>query len=249
MGSKRNTNEVISSTDEIKIVADPDAVVATDEAASSEEGVSAETAEAPKKKKATGRIRTAKYKAVRAQVDKTKKYPPKAALELVKKLHYAKFDGTITAHAVVREAGISVPLTLPHSTGKTLRVAIATDEILADVKDGKIEFDILVAHPSFMPKLARFAPVLGPKGMMPNPKNGTLTPNPEAAKKKLEAGTVTIKTEKKAPLMHVRIGKNSMDIAELTANLETLIKSLKGKVLTMAVASSMSPGVKVEIAQ
>lgn len=247
MGSKRNTNEIISSTDEIKIVADPDAVVATDADASSEEGVSAETAEAPKKKKVTGRIRTAKYKAVRAQVDKTKKYTPKAALELVKKLHYAKFDGTITAHAVVREAGIAVPLTLPHSTGKSLRVVIATDEVLEDVKAGKIEFDVLVAHPSFMPKLARFAPVLGPKGMMPNPKNGTLTPNPEAAKKKLEAGTVTIKTEKKAPLMHVRIGKNSMEVAELTANLEALIKALKGKVLTMAVASSMSPGVKVEI--
>jgi large subunit ribosomal protein L1 len=148
---------------------------------------------------------------------------------------------------VVREAGTSVSLTLPHSTGKSVRVAIASDEVIAKIQAGEIDFDVLVAHPSFMPKLAKFAPVLGPKGLMPNPKNGTLTPNPEAAQKKLEAGTVTVKTEKKAPLMHVRIGKNSMETAQLTANLETLLKTLKGKVLSMAIASSMSPGVKVVI--
>lgn len=239
MGAKRNSG-VISSTDEIKIVADPDAV------ATSSEETSAETVEAPKKVKAPSRVRSSKYVAVRAQVDKTKKYPVKAAIDLVKKLSYASFDGTISAHVVVREAGISVPLTLPHSTGKSLRVAIVSDEVLSKIQDGQIDFDVLVAHPSFMPKLAKFAPVLGPKGLMPNPKNGTLTPNPEAAQKKLEAGTVTIKTEKKAPLMHVRIGKNSMETDQLVENMNALAKALKGKMLSWAIASTMSPGVKVE---
>lgn len=240
MGAKRNTG-VISSTNEIKIVADPEATAASVEATETA------PAEEPKKKKAASRVRSGKYVAVRAQVDKTKKYAPKAAIELVKKLSYTKFDGTITAHAVVREAGISVPLTLPHSTGKSVRVAVASDEVLAKIAEGQLDFDVLVAHPSFMPKLAKFAPVLGPKGLMPNPKNGTLTPNPEAAQKKLEAGTVTIKTEKKAPLMHVRIGKNSMDTDALVENVNTLVKSLKGKLLSLVVASSMSPGVKVEV--
>ncbi|MBW7955774.1 50S ribosomal protein L1 [Patescibacteria group bacterium] len=242
MGAKRNTG-VISSTDEIKIVADPDA-----QATSSEEATT-DVVEAPKKVKAPSRVRSTKYKAVRAQVDKTKKYEPKAAIELVKKLSYTTFEGTITAHAVVREAGISVPLTLPHSTGKSVRVAIASDEVLAKIQEGQLDFDVLVAHPSFMPKLAKFAPVLGPKGLMPNPKNGTLTPNPEAAQKKLEAGTITIKTEKKAPLMHVRIGKNKMETSQLVENMNALTKALKGKILSLAVASTMSPGVKVEIEQ
>lgn len=241
MGAKRNTG-VISSTDEVKIVADPEATTVSEE-------TSAEPAEAPKKAKATGRVRSTKYVAVRAQVDKTKKYSVKAAVELVKKLSYTKFDGTISVHAVVREAGLSVPLTLPHSTGKTVRVAIASDEVLAKIQDGQIDFDVLVAHPSFMPKLAKFAPVLGPKGLMPNPKNGTLTPNPEAAQKKLEAGTITIKTEKKAPLMHVRIGKNSMETDQIVENMNALGKALKGKLMSWAVASTMSPGVKVEVDQ
>ncbi len=238
MGAKRKTG-VISSTDEIKIVEAPAEEVT---------GQGAVTSEAPKKK-ASSRIRSKRYVSARSQVDKTKKYSTSAAIELVKKLSYAKFDGTITAHAVVKEVGVSVPLTLPHSTGKTVNVAVASDEVLAKIADGKIDFDILVAHPSYMPKLAKFAPVLGPKGLMPNPKNGTLTPNPEAQKKKLEAGTVTIKTEKKAPLLHVRIGKNSMATKQLVENVEALTKALGIKLVSLVVASSMSPGVKVAVEQ
>lgn len=240
MGAKRNTG-VISSTDEIKIVADPDAVPAAE--------TTAEVAEpgSPKKTSKSSRVRSQRYVAVRAQVDKTKKYPTLAAVELVKKLSFTKFDGTITAHVVAREVGVSSALTLPHATGKTVRVAIASDEVLAQIAAGTIDFDVLIAHPSFMPKLAKFAPVLGPKGLMPNPKNGTLTPNPEAAQKKLAAGTMTIKTEKKAPLLHVRIGKNSMETSQLVENIQALQKALKGKMLSMVIASTMSPGVKVEI--
>jgi large subunit ribosomal protein L1 len=232
MGAKRK-DTVMSSTDEIKVVEAPAETTETPEA------------EAPKKAKTT-RVRSSKYTAVRAQVDKTKKYSVEAAVDLVKKLSYTKFAGTITAHAVVKEVGVSVPLTLPHSTGKTLKVAVASEEVLKAIEGGTIDFDILVTHPSFMPKLAKFAPVLGPKGLMPNPKNGTLTPNPDAQKQKLEAGTVTIKTEKKAPLLHVRIGKTSMDTKQLVENINALQKALGTKLNSMAIAATMSPGVKVE---
>jgi large subunit ribosomal protein L1 len=235
MGAKRN-NTVMSSTDEIKIVEAPTDQTSTESTET--------TVEAPKKVKAS-RTRSAKYVAVRSQVDKTKKYSVTAAIDLIKKLSYTKFEGTITAHVVVKEVGTSASLTLPHSTGKTLRVAIADDAVIASIQDGQIDFDVLVAHPSFMPKLAKLAPVLGPKGLMPNPKNGTLTPNTEAQKKKLEAGTVTIKTEKKAPLLHVRMGKTSMDTKQLAENINALLKALTGKTQSLVIASTMSPGVKI----
>jgi large subunit ribosomal protein L1 len=96
-----------------------------------------------------------------------------------------------------------------------------------------------------MPKLTKFARVLGPKGLMPNPKMGTLTPNPEKAKEQLEAGSITIKTEKKAPLIHVTIGKVSHDTKNLVENIEALAKKLKGKLVRLSISASMSPGIKV----
>jgi large subunit ribosomal protein L1 len=246
MGAKRKSG-VISSTDEVKIVkaAEPEMEVA-DQVNADGETVPAEAAAEPEKKKREHN-RSAKYKAVRAQIDRTKKYDVFAGVELLKKLSYTKFDGTITAHIVLREVGATASLALPHSTGKTLRVAIVDDALLKEIEAGTINFDILVAAPQFMPKLAKFAPVLGPKGLMPNPKNGTLTPNPEAQKKKLEAGTITIKTEKKAPLMHVQIGKVSMGTKELVENVEALIKAVGTKIERMTLAASMSPGVKINV--
>ncbi len=241
MGTKRKAN-VMTGDENIKIVEAPTSE-ATENAGDTAMTVDAEQKPAVKTKKS--RVRSQKYQAVRAQIDKTKKYDPFAAIELVKKLSYTSFAGTITAHLVVKEAGMSASVTLPHSTGKSIRVAIVTDEVLKQIENGEINFDILVSAPQYMPKLAKFAPVLGPKGLMPNPKNGTLTPNPEAQKQKLEAGTVTIKTEKKAPLVHVQIGKTSMDTKQLVENLEALFKAFNTKLVRASIAATMSPGVKV----
>lgn len=191
------------------------------------------------------KVRGKKYQAVRSQLDKSKFYTAKEAVELVKKLSYTKFVGSVEAHIVVREIGDSVNIALPHSTGKSVKVTVVDAQVLSDIEAGKIDFDILVAAPEFMPKLARFAKVLGPKGLMPNPKSGTLTPNPELKKKELEAGKFSLKTEKKAPLMHLIIGKTDMKSADLLANIEALVKALKGKILKLSIAASMSPGVKV----
>ena len=246
MGSKKNV-DMSQTESEIKVVAAPEdktteaeaKVEATDGEKTEDKAIPAKVA---KKNK---RQRGKKYQAVRSQVDKTKLYEPKEAIELVKKLSYSKFGGSVEAHLVVREIGMSTNIALPHSTGKSVKVAIVTDALLADIKDGQIDFDVLVASPEFMPKLARFARVLGPKGLMPNPKNGTLTPNPELKKKELEAGKFMLKTEKKAPLMHLSFGKVNMETKDLLENLMEIIKSLKGKLVKMSIAASMSPGVKV----
>lgn len=223
--------------DEVKIVEAPE--VAAEEGAEKKE-VTAKVAKAKK-------VRGKKYQAVRSQVDKSKLYTLKEAVELTKKLSYTKFVGSLEAHVQVREVGDNVALALPHSTGQTVKVTIVDAKVLEGIEAGKIDFDILVAHPEFMPKLARFAKVLGPKGLMPNPKNGTLTPNPELKKKELEAGKFNLKTEKKAPLMHLIIGKTDMATSDLVENVEALIKALKGKILKLSLAPSMGPGIKVLI--
>ena len=205
----------------------------------------ASEAKKPVLQKKSKKVRGKKYQAVRAQLDKTKTHDPASAIALVKKFSYSKFDASIEAHIVVKEIGTSVDLTLPHNTGKSVKVAIADEALLAEIEQGKINFDVLLASPELMPKLAKLAKVLGPKGLMPNPKNGTLTPKPELKKKELEAGAFTLKTEKKAPLMHLVIGKVSMDDKMLEENILAVLKALKNRILKVAIAPSMGPAIRL----
>lgn len=199
------------------------------------------------KKPTNKKVRSKKYASKNAQVDKTIKYELSKAVELVKKLSYTKFDGTIEAHLLVKEAGLSANVSFPHSTGKSIRAVIFSEAIAEELAQGQINFDVLIAAASDMPKLTKFARLLGPKGLMPNPKTGTLTTNPEGKKKELEAGKVSLKTEKKAPLMHVGVGKVSMETAQLVANIQALLDALQGKVLKLTLSATMSPAVKVVI--
>ncbi|HZZ98911.1 MAG TPA: hypothetical protein VFG51_03185 [Candidatus Saccharimonadia bacterium] len=202
--------------------------------------------EAAPKKKAIPRSK--RYIAARALVDKTSNYPVDEAIALVRKTSYAKFPVTVEAHLVLRDEGMNVDVAFPFTTGQSVTVAIATDELLAEIAKGTINFNILIAHPSFMPKLAKLARVLGPKGLMPNPKNGTITPDPEKRKKELEGGAMTIKGEKKAPLAHVVLGKLSQPDKELAANLRALFSAFApGKLLKCTVSASMGPGIKVAL--
>lgn len=202
---------------------------------------------APAKKTAKARARGKKYADKRSLVDKTKTYPLAEAVELIKRMSYTKFDGSVEAHAQVKEAGLAVTLTYPNSTGKSIKVAIVSPEVLKQIEQNNIDFDVLLAKPEDMKLLTKHARSLGPKGLMPNPKNGTLTPDPEKKKKSLEAGAITLKTEKKAPLMHTVIGKVSMPTEQLTANIETLIKSLDTKLVKLYLAGTMTPSVRVEL--
>lgn len=236
MGSKKNV-DMSENTDQVKVLADQQPTETV------------EASQTIKSAKATkvARQRGSKYVAVRSQVDKTKTYDTFAAVELIKKLSYSKFPGTMTADVVVREAGQTASVTFPHSTGRTLRVAIVNDEVIAQIEAGTIDFDILVTEPRYMPKLARHAKVLGPKGLMPNPKNGTITDNPELKKQELEGGKTQLKTEKKAPLMHVSLGKTNMDTKDLVENLNALIAALEGKIVKLSLSATMSPSVKVAL--
>ena len=232
MGSKKNVDMSQTETT-VKVVEN-----------TQEEGVA--TSETTSTEKKEARARSKKYVAVRAQVDKTKVYDPFSAIELVKKLSYSSFDGTITVDAVLRETGAHGKLTLPHSTGKTVNVTIADEALLEQIEAGNINFDYIVTTPAFMPKLAKHARVLGPRGLMPNPKNGTVTANPEQKKADLEKGELIIKTEKKRPVIHITIGKVSQDTKELVENFKALMKYLTGKVVKTTISATMSPGVKID---
>lgn len=207
----------------------------------------AETAPAAPAKKRQPKTRSPKYQKVRSQVDKTRTYDAFSAVELVKRLSYSKFPGTISAHGVVKDTGLKVEVKFPHATGQTRTVAIASDELLKQIEAGQIEFDVLLSTPDMMPKLAKHARVLGPKGLMPNPKNGTIVDNPEKAKKAFESGKTLIATERKAPLIHVAIGKTDLDTKQIVENLQTLTTALRGKLFKLTISATMSPGVKVEV--
>ena len=150
------------------------------------------------------------------------------------------------------EKGLRGNVSLPHGTGKKIRVAIADsdtiEKIVSEVEKGKIGFDALVAHPSVMPKLARIAKFLGPKGLMPNPKNGTISPTPEKVAKKLETGEINWKTESDFPIIHLVIGKLSFKDNQLAENYSALVKSIgPTKIKNVTLKSTMSPGIKVTI--
>lgn len=238
MGKKSNVDMTVN-TDVVKVVtAQPEVTETAPEAAEEQKA-------SKKKKESQGRSK--KYVAVRANVDRTKLYDVFAAVELVKKLSYSSFEGTVSADILVKEGVTQVDAMLPHSTGKKIRVAIASDEVIKEIEAGNINFDVLVASRQFVPKLAKLAKVLGPKGLMPNPKNGTITDNPEAKKKELEGGKVTYKAEKKQPVMHVTVGKVSMETHQLVENLTALMTALENRMVRMTISATMSPGVKVKI--
>lgn len=214
-----------------------------------------ETAGKEKRKKVAGpRARGKKYQEVAKLVDKTKQYPLTEAVALVKQTSITKFDGTVELHIGLNPATLGDKtdyrgsVTLPHGTGKQVKVVVADDAIISEITAGKINFDILVAHPSMMPKLAKVARILGPKGLMPNPKTGTVTTDVEKRVKELSHGQVNFKTEPDNPLIHMPIGKVSFEDTQLKENIEAVIASIGcGKVSKITISSTMGPGVKVTI--
>lgn len=194
------------------------------------------------------KTRSTNYKTKLMDVEKNKIYSLSDALELLRKVKIAKFDATVELHINTTEAGINGTVKLPHGTGKEIKVAIADDAVLAEVEKGKINFDILIASPDMMPKLAKVARVLGPKGLMPNPKNGTISQNPEEAAKKFQGGQIGFKTESKLPIIHLSIGKTSFEDKQLEENIKTIITAIKrDKIRNITLKSTMSPGIKISI--
>lgn len=216
----------------------------------------ASAGEAKRKKQKKTRERSKRYKNVAGLVDRTKLYPLAEAIVLVKKTSLTRFDGTVELHINLNPASIGEKgdfrgsVTLPHGTGREVRVAIADDALVAAIELGKIDFDVLVAHPSMMSKLAKVAKTLGPKGLMPNPKNGTVSPTPEKRAKELSHGQVNFKSEPGNPIVHMPVGKISFDDEKLMANVSAIFSAIgNNKILRATLASTMGPGVKLSLNQ
>jgi large subunit ribosomal protein L1 len=199
-------------------------------------------------KKAKKAPHSKSYQKVMATLDRSKKYKLTDALDMLEKLKRSKFDETVELHINTIEMGVSGNITLPHGTGKEIKVAIADDDLLSKVAQGKIDFDILLAKPEMMPKLARVAKILGPKGLMPNPKNATLVKDPEKAALEFKKGQINFRTELKAPIMHLMVGKMSFGAQKLAENIQALIEAIKkDKIRNVTLKSTMSPGIKLEL--
>lgn len=208
--------------------------------------------EEEKPKKSRARNRSKVYKQALMKVDHNKLYPFADGLTLLRQVALAKFDETVELHINTAEKGLRGNVELPHGTGKEVKVAIADaktiDKIVEDVGKGKIDFDTLIAHPSIMGQLAKVAKFLGPKGLMPNPKNGTISDKPEEVAKKFQGGSVNWKTESEFPLIHAVIGKLSFKDKQLEDNFKALIKSITSdKIQKITLKSTMSPGIKVKL--
>jgi large subunit ribosomal protein L1 len=208
----------------------------------------APAAKSPSKTK-IARNRSEAYKKAKLSVKVEQTYSLVDALELLKKISLTKFDPTVELHIVLKSGQLNQTLELPFSTGKTKTIAIATDETISQIESGNIKFDVLIASPAQMGKLVKFAKVLGPKGLMPNPKNGTVVADPESAAKKMAGSiTVNLRTEKSAPVIHLSVGKLSQKEAELIKNIETVKSALPaGNVKKIVMKSTMSPGIKLTL--
>ncbi len=219
-----------------------------------------------------------RVKAISAQVDRQKLMPVVDAISLVKKCATAKFDESID---VAVQLGIDAKksdqlvrgsVVLPAGTGKTVRVAVFTQGAKADearaagadivgledlaeqVKAGNINFDVVIASPDAMKVVGTLGQILGPRGLMPNPKVGTVTPDVVTAVKNARAGQVQYRTDK-AGIIHAAIGRASFQVDQLETNLKALIDALsrakpassKGVYLRkVAVSSTMGIGVRVD---
>ncbi len=229
-----------------------DATIDTNESASTE---TASTKNANESKEVKVHVFSKRYQEAAAQIDRTKLYNLKEASELVKKTSTTKFDGTVEIHlnlslqALNNKPEYRGSVNLPHGTGKKINVVVANDDVIKKLEEGIMDFDILVTHPSMMPKLAKFARVLGPRGLMPNPKNGTVHPEPEKRAKELSTGEVNFKTEPNNPIIHLGIGKVSFEPTQVTENVTALVKAIgKNKIASATLTSTMGPGVKIDLA-
>lgn len=227
-------------------------------------------AEVSKKPAPIARSRTEragkKYQAVAKLVEKDKLYSLAQALELATKTSPAKFDATVELHINLgvdpRQADQNVrdTVSLPAGTGKDIRVATLADDsdaeaLFAKLDKEEVDFDVLVATPAMMPKLGKYARLLGPRGLMPNPKSGTVTTDVKTAVEQAKAGRVEYRVDQ-AGIVHIGIGKVSFGPDKLNQNAEAIMSSIRGNrpaslkgnyLKAITVSTTMGPGIKVEL--
>lgn len=208
-----------------------------------------EVKEAVAKKALAPRSRSKKYKSMAKMVKKDTLHTVEEAVTVLASLAKSTKLKTVELHLNTRETGLKGELKLSHSTGKEVKVAIFSDKVAAEINSGKINFDILLATPADMPKLAKFARVLGPKGVMPNPRSGTITDNPEKRAAELTAGgTLPYKTEAKFPIVHLNLGPVTQNSADLVDNINDAIKGIGlSKIKSAYLTCTHTPSVKINL--
>lgn len=218
-----------------------------------------------------------KYEDAVKQIDRSKLYEPGEALNLVKQIAVAKFDETVEAHVKLgvdpRHADQQVrgTVSLPHGTGKTLKVLVfakgekqkeaetagadfvGAEDLAEKIQGGWFDFDVAVATPDMMAVVGRLGKILGPRGLMPNPKAGTVTFDIERTIKELKAGRIEFRVDKTS-IVHVPIGRVSFEVEKLQENLNAFAEALlkakpaaaKGQYMrSVNICSTMGPGIKV----
>ena len=223
---------------------------------------------------------TKKQKSFAEKIDKNTKYSIIDALSLVKDCASAKFDETVEVSINLgidskkSDQNVRGSVVLPNGTGKSVRIAVFTqgdnakkatdagadsvgmEDLMKTMQDGDLNYDVVIASPDAMGVVGRLGQVLGPRGLMPNPKVGTVTPDVETAVKNAKSGQVQYRNDK-AGIIHAGIGKASFDVKALEENIKALIEALKkakpssakGTFLKkMSVSSTMGPGLGVDIA-
>lgn len=198
--------------------------------------------------KATHR-RSARYQRLRKEVSKDTLFSIADAVTKITTLSRGSKLKTVELTVNVKEAGLRGEIKLPHSTGKEIKIAIFNDEVANKISNGQIDFDMLLATPADMPKLARFAKVLGPRGIMPNPRNGTVTPDPEKRAAELAAGgTLPYKTEGKFPIIHLALGPITQNQQDLIDNLTETLRSIGvSKIRSAFLSCTQTPSVKLSV--
>ena len=220
---------------------------------------------------------TKNRKKINSELDQTKNYSVIDAIKMLKSLKFTKFDESIDLAINLgvdpRHADQNIRLTtsLPHGTGKEVKVLVVTQgpkeqeakdagadyvgkEFLEKLKSGWDDVDKIVATPDMMPELGKLGKVLGPKGLMPNPKSGTVTTDISNSVKEIKAGKIELRVEKNG-IVHAQCGKSSFEESALEQNVKTIYEtimkakpaSVKGTYLKkMTISSSMGPGIKID---
>jgi large subunit ribosomal protein L1 len=212
-------------------------------------------------------------------VDRTNKYPIEEALELMKKVNYAKFDATVEVAYRLNvdprkaEQNLRGAVVLPHGTGKVSRVVVIAqgekaqeardagadfvgdDELISKIGAGWLDFDVMVATPDMMAKLGRYGRLLGPRGLMPNPKTGTVTTDITKAVHEIKNGKVEYRVDKFGNI-HAAVGRVSFDNEKLIENIKTMTaqmlrikpQTVRGVyVRNVTISSTMGPGIRVDL--
>lgn len=204
--------------------------------------------------------RSKKYLESLEKIDRSKLYPIEEAIEAAKSASYSKFGGSIEIHINTSIKNIRGLVSLPFKSGKALKIIAfgtgaaesgaditGTDEEFAKIEKGKLGFDVIIATPDWMPRLARVAKILGPRGLMPNPKNGTVSSDLKKVVTELQSGKIEYKTEKAANVIHLNIGGVNQPTNELHQNIKLLLTTIgKSKLKKVVLSPTMGPSVRVD---